>query len=69
MNAILTVSTHQLMQIWGELVEACHGVHGFGGHVAEIYAYRLTPYTPTCHGEGLLEDSALRTEPPNARCR
>ena len=59
MNAILTVSTHQLMQIWGELVEAYHGVHGFGEHVAEIYAYRLTPYTPTCHGEGLLEGSAL----------
>lgn len=59
MSAILTVPTHQLLQLWGELVEAYHGVHGFGGHVAEIYAYRLMPYTPICHSDVLLHDSKL----------
>lgn len=57
MSVILTVPTHQLLQLWGELVEAYHGVHGYGGHVAEIYAYRLMPYTPTCHSGALREDS------------
>ena len=30
-----------------DLVEAFHGVNGYGGNVAEIYAYRLLSYSPT----------------------
>lgn len=52
MSALLTVTTLELMRLWGELVEAYHGVHGYGSTVAEVYAYRLMPYTPTAHMEG-----------------
>ncbi len=36
-----------LLHVWGELVLALHGVNGFGGNVAEIYAYQLTAMDPT----------------------
>ena len=38
------------MRLWGELVEAYYGVNHYGGTVAELYAYRFMPYTPTAHG-------------------
>lgn len=37
----------ELMGIWGELVECYHGVNGFGGDTAEIYAYRLCASSPS----------------------
>ena len=37
------------MTVWGELIEAYHGVNGFGGDTAEIYAYRLQGYSPHAH--------------------
>ena len=47
--SILHVSTFELTRLWGELVEAYHGVNNYGGTVAELYAYRLMPYSPTVH--------------------
>jgi hypothetical protein len=40
------VSLDQLLGIWTELVEAMHGVNGYGGDTAEIYAYRLLRFDP-----------------------
>lgn len=51
-NALMTVSLLALVGVWGELVEAYHGVNRYGGNTAEIYAYRLMPYSPTAHTHG-----------------
>lgn len=48
-NPLAAVPTIELMKLWGELVEAYHGVNGFGGHTAEIYSYRLQRYDPSVH--------------------
>ncbi len=37
----------QALSLWGDLVSAYHGKNGFGGRVAEIYAYRLMGYSPS----------------------
>jgi hypothetical protein len=39
---MLTISIDKAMGVYGELVEAYHGLNGYGGHTAEIYCYRLT---------------------------
>lgn len=41
-----SVSVNAIVGIWTELDDAYHGRHGFGGSVAEIYAYRLMPRDP-----------------------
>jgi hypothetical protein len=41
------LSLLQAMDVWGDLVEAYHGVNGYGGNVAEVYCYRLQPHNPT----------------------
>ena len=51
MSALLSVPTLELMRLWGELVEAYHGVHRSGSTEAELYAYRLMPYNPLAHGD------------------
>lgn len=48
-SALLRVSMLELLKLWGDLTEAYHGVHSYGGNVAEIYAYRLMPYSPVVH--------------------
>jgi len=48
-NPLIEVSLIELLKLWGELVEAYHGKNGFGGCVAEIYAYRFTRYSPLAH--------------------
>jgi len=40
------VSLDQLLGIWGELVSAYCGQNRYGGHVAELYAYRLMAFDP-----------------------
>jgi len=35
------VDSLTLMDVWGGLIEAYHGVNGYGGDTAEIYAYTL----------------------------
>lgn len=49
-TSLLTINTLELMKLWGELVEAYHCKNGYNGDTAEIYAYRLMPYSPTAHG-------------------
>lgn len=49
---LLQVNIFELMLLWGELVAAYYGVNGFGGDVAEIYAYRFQAYNPTIHCQG-----------------
>lgn len=46
---LLEVGTFQLMLLWSELTEAYHGVNGFGGNTAEIYAYRFQAFSPMAH--------------------
>lgn len=50
-NALMTVTPLALVGIWGDLVEAYHDVNSYGGDVAEIYAYRLMPYSPLVHSQ------------------
>lgn len=50
-NALMTVSPFTLVTIWADLVEAYHGVANCG-EMAEIYAYRLMPYSPRAHAQG-----------------
>lgn len=48
-NALMTVNLIGLLEVWGQLVECYHGKNGYGGDVAEIYAYHLTRYSPLVH--------------------
>lgn len=43
------IGQHQLLLLWGELVEAAHGVHKFGGDTAELYAYRFGHESPAAN--------------------
>jgi hypothetical protein len=40
------ISMNQALSIWDDLWLAYSGKHPFGGDTAEIYAYRLMPYSP-----------------------
>jgi len=46
MNAILSISTLELLKLYSELIEAYHSINTYGGDEAEIYAYRLLPHSP-----------------------
>lgn len=62
MSALVHIPPLELAKLWGELIEAEHGLHMFGGDTAEIYAYRFGQQSPVAeHGasSGLLE--SLRT--------
>lgn len=41
------VSMNQALSIWSELWQAYYGDNSYGYDTAEIYAYRLMPYSPT----------------------
>lgn len=43
---------NQALDIWSELWQAYYGKNGYGGDVAEIYAYRLMPNIPTLNYQG-----------------
>lgn len=45
-DLFLLVSPIACMEVYAELAEALHGKHGYGGHVAEIYAYRFQSFSP-----------------------
>lgn len=47
MAELLTCSLPQALEVWADLEDALRGEHGFGGHVAEIYAYRLVGHSPS----------------------
>lgn len=40
-TGILNIPLGELLKLWGELIEAYHGVNGYGGDTAELYAYRF----------------------------
>jgi hypothetical protein len=41
MSAILQIPTLELLGLWGELAFALDGTNGYGGDIAELYAYRF----------------------------
>jgi hypothetical protein len=43
---------NQALDIWSELWQAYYGKNGYGGDTAEIYAYKLMPYSPTINLDG-----------------
>ena len=54
-HVLLDLSPLDLCQLWGDLVEAYHGVHRFGGTVAELYAYRFGDVNADLAAEGLMQ--------------
>lgn len=46
-------SIFQALDVYADVAMAWAGVHGFGGHTAEIYAYRLWPYCPSIGRDGI----------------
>ena len=48
---LLNLPPLTLMELWGELIECLHGVNGYGGDTAEIYAYRFQMYSPVAHNK------------------
>jgi hypothetical protein len=38
---LLNIKTTDLLIVWADLVEAYHGVNGFGSDTCEIYAFRI----------------------------
>lgn len=58
---LLTVNPIEMMKLWGDLVECYHGVNGYGSDTAEIYAYRLMPYSPLVHSAAL-KDGVTKDE-------
>lgn len=51
------VSLSQALSVWSDLCDAFHGANGFGGNVAEIYAYRLQTRRPAAEGGADAVDS------------
>jgi len=42
---IPNIPIRNLVEIWGELVEALCNKNGYGGDTIELYTYRLRPYS------------------------
>jgi len=57
-NSLFEVSILELLMLWSELVEAYHGVNGYGSDTAEIYSYRFQQYSPVAHS-GIDTDTAI----------
>ena len=62
---ILSCNTLEAMKIWGELVQCYYGENKYASTTAEIYSYKLEPYTPALHktyASGLeMEDAVVYT--------
>lgn len=43
---MMAISIEQALEIYDELIDAKNGVNGFGGEMAEIYVFRLMPFSP-----------------------
>lgn len=68
-NALMTVTPLALVSIWAELVEAYHGVNPYGSDTAEVYAYRLTTFSPRAHSHGDREIAyMIAVQAANALC-
>lgn len=46
------VSMNQALSIWSDLWQAYYGNNAYGSDTAEIYAYRVMPYSPTFNMSG-----------------
>lgn len=46
MTALLHLSMLEALRLWSDLEQALHGTNGYGGNVAEIYAYRFGGFPP-----------------------
>jgi len=44
---MVDLTIRQAVHVWSELQDAYRGINGYGGHTAEIYAYRLQQRDPT----------------------
>lgn len=53
---MLNCSIEGMLDLWIDFWLAREGDHHYGGHTAEIYAYRLEPYSPSLHREGMKPD-------------
>lgn len=54
---MINISPHQLIDLWVQLEDAYNGVNGYGGTVAEIYAYTVEPSNPGYkHREGMFDE-------------
>jgi hypothetical protein len=62
---MLNLTIAQALGIYNELVEAYFNKNGYGGNVAEIYAYRLNPSSPTA--ESAIESFAKTSLAQEAR--
>ena len=65
-GALALLFLQPALDIWEELVEAYHGVNGFGSTVAEVYAYRLawrSPYLELPRKDGAEPSSWLDLRP------
>lgn len=58
MNALATLSPLVLLSLWSELEQCYYGDNGYGGHTAEIYAYRLMQHSPLL--DAMWQSSAVR---------
>lgn len=56
---MLNLSIDQALDIWAELENAYQGTNGFGGETAEIYAYKLIPFS---HAWTLPESAIFKKE-------
>lgn len=60
------LSMVQALSIWSDLEAALRGESGFGGHVTEIYVYRLQPNCPTASHPSQMGQSARMLEAKQA---
>ena len=59
MRGLEQIPLNQLLTLWGELVEAMHGVNHYGGDTAELYAYRFGIDLPATQLGGEIGDEAV----------
>lgn len=52
---MFSCSLDSILDLWVELCQALTGEHGYGGHTAEIYAYRFEQYEPRIHRRDLFK--------------
>lgn len=62
-GALALVPLNELLDLWSELEQAFHGTNSYGGHVAELYAYRFRRYNPIrANGSGDIKAEAERDD-------
>jgi hypothetical protein len=54
-----TLSVVQALDLWSDLERAYHSTNSYGGDEAELYLYRLMPYTPTVNKIELIDKPGI----------